>query len=157
MTIHVELDTNVLLCALLNPSKSSGKLVRACETRRAISLMSQPLWLEYQIVLKRTAERTEKFSVENFQLMLRKLRYLGDFSKDVRARFSFPRDPTDVKMIELALHAGATHIATYDPDLLSLPTSRTEAGKRFRQRLHSVRIPRPEDLLGEYSFLTSID
>jgi putative PIN family toxin of toxin-antitoxin system len=152
--IRVVLDTNVLVRALFNPQNPSGQLIEACETRRAVSLMSQPLWLEYQKVLKRAAQRTTQFSTEDFQLMLGKLRYLGEFAREVRVHFSFPRDRTDAKIIELALQEQATHIATYDLDLLSLPTSSTEAGKRFRQRLRSVAIARPEELIKDYPILS---
>jgi len=41
----------------------------------------------------------------------------------------------------------ATHIITLDADLLSLPTSRNDAGKRFRQRLRGVKIQKPVDFL----------
>jgi hypothetical protein len=41
----------------------------------------------------------------------------------------------------------ATHIVTYDADLLSLPGSPSDAGKRFRQRLRSARVVRPEELI----------
>jgi predicted nucleic acid-binding protein len=87
----VILDTNVLLRALANPNSYSGKLVQACEARRAIALLSQPLWTEYQKVLVRAAQQAAKFSTEDIQLMLRKLRYLGDFVGIVRSRFAFPR------------------------------------------------------------------
>ena len=34
----------------------------------------------------------------------------------------------------------ATHIISHDKDLLSLPNSRTDAGRRFRQRLPGVKV-----------------
>jgi putative PIN family toxin of toxin-antitoxin system len=120
----VVLDTNVLLRALANPGSPSGKLVLACESRRAVALLSQPLWSEYQKVLVRAAEQSDKFSPEALQLMLRKLCYLGEFTGAVRARFALPRDPSDAKLIELAIELKATNIATYDADLLYLPQSR---------------------------------
>lgn len=151
--VRIVLDTNVLLRALANPNGSSGKLIQACESRRAIALMSQPVWREYQDVLMRIAKLDEKFSTQDLQLMLRKLRYLGEFVSSVHSRFSLPRDPTDAKMIELAIELKATHIATYDADLLSLPRSRSDAGKRFRQRLKHVQIVTPEMILRDHPHL----
>jgi predicted nucleic acid-binding protein len=68
----------------------------------------------------------------------------------VRASFVFPRDPADAMLIELAIDARATHIVSYDADLLSLPTSRGDAGKRFRQRLRGTSVVRPEELIHQY-------
>lgn len=85
---------------------------------------------------------------DKIQALLRKLRYFGDYHhRRIRVSFPFARDPTDAKLIELAIESHATHIVTYDADLLSLPGSPGDAGKRFRQRLRSVEVVRPEELI----------
>ncbi len=45
--------------------------------------------------------------------------------------------------IELAIAAKATDIVSSDKDLLSLPTGRDDAAKRFRQRLRGLRVLQP--------------
>jgi predicted nucleic acid-binding protein len=52
--------------------------------------------------------------------------------------FEFRRDPRDEKFLELAISLKATHILSSDKDLLSLPRERSEAGRRFRQRLPAL-------------------
>ena len=89
----------------------------------------------------------------NIDDYLKELLYFGEYIQVTRSRFSLPRDPTDAKLVELAIDAKATHIITYDADLLSLPKSRTDSGKRFRQRLRNVSVLRPEDFLATRSDL----
>jgi predicted nucleic acid-binding protein len=73
--------------------------------------------------------------------------YVGDFLPVLRARFRLSSDPTDAKLVELAIDGEATHLASFDRDLLSLPRARNDAGKRFRQRLPKLEIMMPEELL----------
>jgi putative PIN family toxin of toxin-antitoxin system len=141
------LDTNVLLRAVVNRASRSRDVVMACEARRAIALLSKPLLDEYRRVLVHLQERDESITPFEIQAVLRKLRYLGDYTRQVSVSFPFARDPTDAKLIELAIEARATYIVTYNADLLSLPTARSEAGKRFRQRLRGVAVTRPEELI----------
>jgi putative PIN family toxin of toxin-antitoxin system len=135
---------------LVNRASRSRDVVAACEVRRAIALLSKPLVDEYRRVLTHLQERDESITHLEIQTQLRKLRYLGEYLGRVDVSFHFPRDPTDAKLIELAIEANATDIVTYDADLLSLPKSRGEAGKRFRQRLRGVSVLRPEELIRQY-------
>jgi predicted nucleic acid-binding protein len=75
------------------------------------------------------------------------LRYIGDEYRTIRVRFEFQRDPRDAIFIELAIAGEATHLITMDPDLLSLPTARTDAGKRFRQRLGGLTVQTPQTFI----------
>jgi predicted nucleic acid-binding protein len=52
--------------------------------------------------------------------------------------------------VELAIAGEATHLITMDPDLLTLPTARTDAGKRFRQRLPNLSVQTPQSLIEEW-------
>jgi putative PIN family toxin of toxin-antitoxin system len=148
--IRLVLDTNVMLRALANRASASRRVVAACEARRAIALLSKPVLDEYRLVLAHLPERDDSITVFDIQAQLRKLKYLSEYARHARASFVFPRDPTDAKLIELAIDAGATHIVSYDADLLSLPESRGDAGKRFRQRLGGASVVRPEELIRQY-------
>jgi predicted nucleic acid-binding protein len=57
---------------------------------------------------------------------------------------------TNVLLRALINRASRSRDVTYDTDLLSLPTSRREAGKRFRQRLRGVSVERPEELIRQH-------
>jgi putative PIN family toxin of toxin-antitoxin system len=130
--IRVVLDTNVLVRAIANPSSQSGQLASACEERRAIALLSKPLIDEYRRVLSRLRDFDEAITSFHIEAILRRLRYFGEYRRLVHSSFHFRRDPTDSKLIELAIDAHATHIISYDADLLTLPESRGEAGKRVQ-------------------------
>ena len=106
---------------MVNRASRSRDVVTACEARRAIALTSKPIVDEYRRMLAHLQERDPSITLFEIQAQLRKLRYLGDYLRQVRASFPFPRDPTDAKLIELAIEAAATHIVSYDADLLSLP------------------------------------
>jgi predicted nucleic acid-binding protein len=83
-------------------------------------------------------------------MVLHRLRYVADEFHTERVKFEFPRDPKDAIFLELAIAGAATHIVTLDRDLLSLPGGRTDASKRFRQRLADVEILAPGDFLGRH-------
>jgi len=92
----------------------------------------------------------QRYPVLNSRLVevtLMRLRYVADYIARPDARFEYLRDPLDAPFIELAIAGQATHIVSFDKDLLSLPDGRGEASKRFRQRLRGVNVVRPEQLL----------
>ncbi len=144
-------DTNTLLRALANAESPSGKVLGACERRRTVILLSKPVIDEYRRVLALvlTDSRKNRIPPRHIELVLRRLRYIGEYHRTVRSRFEYPRDPTDSMLISLAIEGRATHIVSHDKDLLSLPNSRTEAGKRFRQRLPQTRVVTAFALLEE--------
>jgi len=115
--IRLVLDTNVLLRALANRASVSRRVVAACEARRAIALLSKPVHDEYRLVLFHLPERDDSITLFDIQAQLRKLKYLSEYFRNVRASFVFPRDPADAMLIELAIDAGATHIVSYDAEL----------------------------------------
>jgi predicted nucleic acid-binding protein len=88
---------------------------------------------------------------------LRRLRYVADEYETTGLKFHFPRDPRDAMFIELAIAGFATHIVTLDRDLLSLPASSTDAGKRFRQRLGRVEVVQSAELLEQHGRLSGVD
>ena len=125
----------------------SGQLIASCEERRAVAILSRPVIDEYRRVLSHLIERDAAITQFQIESLLRKLRYFGDYLRIGNATFSFSCDPTDAKLIELAIDGGTTHILSYDRDLLSLPRSRGDAGKRFRQRLKGVAVLTPQLLI----------
>jgi predicted nucleic acid-binding protein len=52
--------------------------------------------------------------------------------------------------LELAIEGSASHLVTFDNDLLSLPLGHGDPAKRFRQRLPALRILRPAEFLREF-------
>ena len=150
---RVVLDTNVLLRALMNRASRSREIVVACEARAAIAVLSKPLIDEYRRVLVHLRTHDESITTFEIQSLLRRLRYFGDYQRKIRASFPFARDPTDAKLIELAIDAQATHIITYDADLLSLPRS----PKRGRQAVPTATTRRSRRQAGRVDRLNAGD
>lgn len=114
---------------------------------------------EYYVVLtdEEVVTRFPEITPELVEITIRRLRFIGEYLRVPTARFEYRRDPDDQKFIELAIDLRATHILTYDQDLLSLPRSRGEAGKRFRQRLPSVEVLDPQTFLHRHGVELGIE
>lgn len=140
-----------MLNALANPDSASGRVLDHCDKRRVLLLSSRPVQAEYRLVLGSPAmtRRNPEITPETVDLLLRRLRYIGEYLGQVRTRFRFDRDPKDEPFIELAIAGGASHIATTDNDLLYLGSGHDDAAQRFRQRLPRTRVMRPADFLHE--------
>jgi uncharacterized protein len=145
-------DTNTLLSGLANRNSASGRVLCHCEDRRALLLMSRPIQAEYRRVLGSVEilRRNPEITPQAIELVLRRLRYVGQYFGQVPARFHFDRDPDDEPFIELAIEGSASHLVTSDNDLLSLMRGHDDAAKRLRQRLPALRIVRPAAFLREF-------
>jgi putative PIN family toxin of toxin-antitoxin system len=144
--LRLVLDTNVLLAGLSSKSSASQKIVDALQVRKAIPLLSTLVIAEYRAVLLHPVitSRFPHLTPRRVELAIHRLRYIGDEYRKVSARFTLERDPRDAMFVELAIVGSATHLITMDGDLLSLPHARTDAGKRFRQRLPHITVTTPQ-------------
>ena len=149
---RIVLDTNTLLSGMANPKSASGRLLAHCESRRAVLLISRPVQAEYRRVLgsAEMLRRNPEITDEAIELVLRRLRYVGEYLRQIEARFRFERDPNDESFIELAIDGSASHLVTNDNDLLSLVRGHDEAAKRFRQRLPALRVLRAGEFMLEF-------
>lgn len=152
-SLRLVVDTNVVLRGLLNTRSASGKVLEVIENRSAVLLLSKPVLTEYRAVLTDPVivERYPELTIDQVEVALRRFRYFGDYLRVVRASFEFARDPRDAMLIELAISGKATHLVSLDNDLLSLPSAHTDAAKRLRQRLPSLRTLFPAEFLNEYA------
>jgi putative PIN family toxin of toxin-antitoxin system len=149
--LRLVLDTNTLLSGLADRRGACGRVLNHCENRRVLLLLSRPVQAEYRRVLgsAEILRRNPELTGEAIELVLRRLRYVGDYLGQVRASFRFDRDPDDEPFIELAIAGAASYLVTSDKDLLSLPAGRDDAARRFRQRLSAIRVLRPGAFLRE--------
>jgi putative PIN family toxin of toxin-antitoxin system len=115
-------------------------------------LLSRPVQAEYRRVLgsAEMLRRNPEITREAIELVLRRLRYIGEYLGQVKAAFRFDRDHDDEPFIELAIAGAASHVVTSDNDLLSLPAGHDDASRRFRQRLPGTRVMRPAAFLREF-------
>jgi len=125
---RIVLDTNTLLRGLVAGAGAARTVRQAAERRRFIPLLSKPVLDEYRAVLsdKVLVERFPELTPELVEITIRRLRYVGDYIRTPAIRFEFPRGARDERFIELAIALRATHLVSFDEDLLSLPRSQTE-------------------------------
>lgn len=118
---------------------------------RVLLLLSRPVQAEYRRVLGSPAmvRRNPEITREAVELVLRRLRYIGEYLGHVGVSFRFDRDRDDEPFIELAIAGAASHVVTGDNDLLSLTAGHDDASRRFRQRLPGIHVLRPAAFLRE--------
>jgi putative PIN family toxin of toxin-antitoxin system len=150
---RIILDTNALLNGLIAAGSASRRILRAAEDRLVIPLLSKPVLDEYVAVLldEELREQFPHLDTELVEVTIRRLRYVGEYIRAPRTHFEYRRDPRDEKFIELAIALRADYLITFDEDLLSLPTNRGEAGRRFRQRLRGVQLMKPRRMVERFA------
>jgi putative PIN family toxin of toxin-antitoxin system len=139
---RVVLDTNILVRGFINVESASGRILKACQQRRVVPLLSRALLHEYCEILgdPDLRDRYPVLEEPDVAVALKRLNYVSDWFPSVSARFHYLRDPKDSPLIELAIVGDGTHLISMDRDLLALPAGRDEAAKRFRQRLPHLAV-----------------
>jgi putative PIN family toxin of toxin-antitoxin system len=139
---RVVIDTNTVLRGLVGEGSASALVLEAAESRAFVPLLSKPVLDEYRETLldPELRESLPRLTPQRVEIALRRLRFVGDIIATSRTHFVLPRDPDDAKFIELAIAGEATHLVTFDRDLLSLRASRSEAAQRLRQRSPELSI-----------------
>ena len=122
---RIVLDTNVLVAASYAPRSASRRIVAACLAGTLVALVSRQLRREYDTILRR-AVRNESYRDTLDSLLVAMTEITVKSVQRV-----VPDDPTDDKIVALALAGNAEAIVTNDDHLLQL------AG------LSGVRVMRP--------------
>jgi putative PIN family toxin of toxin-antitoxin system len=137
MIRRVVLDTSVVVAALRTRAGAGNAVLRLVAKRRLIPLVSPPLFLEYEDVLKRAEQRiAHGLTLEMID------EFLSEFAalvEPVEVRFLWRpqvRDPSDEMVLEAAVNGRADALVTYNVRDFAL------AGERF-----AVPVLRPPDLL----------
>jgi putative PIN family toxin of toxin-antitoxin system len=140
------LDTNIIVRAFINLRSDSGRIIRCCQERGVVPLMSGPVLREYRDVLgdSKLLQRYRQLQRPDITVAIERLLYVSDMYRGIGVRFPYPRDPKDAPMIELAIAGAATHLISTDDDLLSLSAGRGEAARRFRRQLPHAHVITPE-------------
>ena len=151
-TLRVVLDTNILVRGLINNRSASGRVLAACENRKLIPLLSLAVLVEYRGILTdpELVERYPQLDEHRVKAVLERLSYVGDVIRRVQQRFRLPHDPSDSKLVELAIAARATHLISTDRDLLDLAIGRDDAARRFSRRLPGVAVIDPVEFWEGY-------
>lgn len=137
MLRRVVLDTSVVVATLRTRSGAGNAVLRLVANRRLIGLVSPPLFLEYEDVLKRAEQRIAYgLTLEMIDEFLAELAALIE---PVEVRFLWRpqvRDPSDEMVLEAAINGRADALVTYNIRDFAV------AGVRF-----AVPVLRPPDLL----------
>jgi putative PIN family toxin of toxin-antitoxin system len=109
----IVLDTNILVAATLSPFGASFQILAMIPQRRFDLLLSVPLMLEYEEVLKRDDMRAQShLTVEDVDVLLDMLAAVGTpHMPFFQWRPQLP-DPDDEMILELAVNARADAIIT---------------------------------------------
>jgi putative PIN family toxin of toxin-antitoxin system len=145
------LDTNIVVRAFINLQSASGQILKACQERRIVPLLSRPVLAEYHAILRRPSlvDRYPELRHPRVKDALERILFVSEYHRRVGVHFSFARDPKDKPFLELAIAASATHLITTDEDMLSLSNRRDDSAKRFRQRV-ATRFQRPEEFIAAH-------
>jgi putative PIN family toxin of toxin-antitoxin system len=113
--MRVVLDTDVVVAGMLSPTGASRQLLIGAIDRRFDLLVSVPLMLEWEAVLKRPEVRhAAKGSVPDMDVLLDQL---ADTCVPVDLHFlwrSRSKDPHDDMVLETAINGRADVIATFN-------------------------------------------
>lgn len=139
MVLRVVLDTSVITTALRSRAGASFVLLRAVQHHRLVPLATPSLFLEYEEVLKRDAQReVSGLSLGDVDELLGELAALVE-PVEVHLRWRPQlRDPDDEMVFETAINGRADALVTYNLRDFS------DAAPRF-----GVRLARPAELLKE--------
>jgi putative PIN family toxin of toxin-antitoxin system len=137
MIKRVVLDTSVVVAALRTRAGAGNAVLRLVANRRLIPLVSPPLFLEYEDVLKRPEQRiAHGLTLETIDRFMAELASLVE---PVEVRFLWRpqvRDPSDEMVLEAAINGRADALVTYNVRDFAV------AGERF-----AVQVLRPPELL----------
>lgn len=136
---RVVLDTSVIATALRSQAGASFVLLRAVQHHRLTLLATPSLFLEYEDVLKREAQReVSGLTLDDVDRLLGALAILVEpIELHMRWRPQL-RDPNDELVLETAINGRADALVTYNVRDFA------DAAPRF-----GVRLLRPADLLME--------
>ena len=113
----VVLDTNIIIAGTRSNKGASFQILSMIQQKKIEFLLSVPLFLEYEAVLKRP-EQIEKsnLTLEDADILLN---MLANRAKKFRLHYLWRpqlRDPKDEMVLELALNGNADAIVTFNID-----------------------------------------
>src|SRR5438128_1560960 len=107
------MDTNVLVAGLRSRRGASYRVLRLIEARGALPVLSVPLVLEYEEVLRRKAG-VLRLTGEDVDAVLDDLCVLGERQLVYFLWRPTLRDPDDEFVLEVAVAAGCPYIVTHN-------------------------------------------
>jgi putative PIN family toxin of toxin-antitoxin system len=147
----VVFDAGVVLQAALRPRGPAGRLVSLIDQSLFVLYISEEGVAECEDVLSRPSIRAKNphLTPELASALVTRLRDHATLRVEVRKHFTYPRDPDDEHVINLAIEADVSYLVSRDKDLLDLMDEDHPAGKNFRNRFPHLKILDPVAFLRE--------
>jgi len=150
MKVLVVFDCVVSLQGAARDTGPAGACFRLMREGHITAHVSDATLAELSDVLNRpkSKKRFKTLTPTRVETFLGELRNTAVFVDSVPRTFICARDPDDEPYVNLALAAGASHLVTWDKDLLDLMEDNAD-GRDFRSRFPGLRILTPVDFLRE--------
>lgn len=151
-------DCVTFLQALANQNGPAAKCWGYARNGRVSLHVCQPILDEVADVLRRP-KLAQKFGFTEqiVQSFLEEIARIAVIVAKVPSQFSFARDPKDEPYINLALAIKASHIVTWDKDLLDLMDENSAVGQSLRTLHVDLVIMTPPAFLSAIESQTAIE
>jgi uncharacterized protein len=114
-------DTKVVVSRVVAPRGPIAQVMRLCEERRVVLIVSVPILDEYQRVLQEPdIRKLHRLSDAETNLIVDELRLTAEIVVATPIPGAIPMDPKDDKFVEAAVAGGAHYIVSGDKHLLAL-------------------------------------
>ncbi len=149
MSIPVVYDTMIFLQAAARPNRVHATL-QFIKDGRVTLCLSAALLLEVRAVLTRSSLRAKfpALTAEAVEAFLEDIIVRGTVFNPPPV-FAWPEHPDDEHLLNLAIHAQARYLVTWEKRILRLPASGTEAGNALSRLAAQLAILTPPGLIDE--------
>ncbi len=145
----VVLDTVIIVQSAINPKGVARKCLSYFERGEISIAVSRDTIEEVKDVLSRAyiRDRYEHITDDIVVGLVQLLTYKGRFVRNVRERFTYPRDPKDEPYLNLAIEVQADYLVSWDNDLLDLMRWDKAEGRDSQKRFRFLKIVNPKEFL----------
>lgn len=149
MSVRVIYDTMIFFQWAALPEHRQHGTVKALYDGSIRLCMSAALFEEVRDVLSRPEIRAKSPNLtdERLRQLLDAMIDASEWHADVPASFTWPLHPDDDHLFNLAVHARAKYIVTWEQRLLNLLSEASDAGKQLRALAPELEIISPKQLV----------
>ena len=142
-------DTGIILQAAINPVRPAAAVCNLLAANDIAVHISSRLRSEIEKVFFRPIVRAKNPQITDLQveMMLALIDNKATRISNPPPRITYPRDPNDESVINLALHIQADYIVTRDKDLLDLMDENSPEGRNFCAMFPELKIVDPVTFL----------
>jgi putative PIN family toxin of toxin-antitoxin system len=145
VSVRVVYDTMLFLQAAVQPVRVH-RSIQAVRDGLVTLCVSAELLAEAHDVLtrKRVRERFPALTPEAVDSFVTEIGAIATIFDPVPNLFTFPADPDDDHVFNLAIHAQADYLVTWETRILNLAGHSSESGELLRQLAPELKIVNPE-------------